>query len=60
MQSVTYNGSVLGQTQNPLEWLPLAPPDPPFGFASLDPGLGALGLIQGRVLPGRTFPLSFY
>jgi hypothetical protein len=28
MQSVTYDGSVLGQTWNPLKWLPLDPPNP--------------------------------
>jgi hypothetical protein len=30
MWSVIYDGIVLGQMQNSLEWLPLGLPDPPF------------------------------
>jgi hypothetical protein len=57
IRSVTYGGSVLGQTRNPLEWLPLGSPDPPSDYTSSDPGLGPSGLSGGGPFQGRLFSL---
>jgi hypothetical protein len=38
MRSRTYDGSVLSQARNPLEWLPLGSRPPPSGSASPDLG----------------------
>jgi hypothetical protein len=56
MRLVIYGGSVPGQAWNPLEWLPLGSLDPPSGFASPDPRLGASGLSGGGSFQGRLFP----
>jgi hypothetical protein len=57
MRSVTYDGPVLGQVWNPLEWLPLDPPDPPSRSVAHNTRLGASWLSGGWVLLGQNFPL---
>jgi hypothetical protein len=56
MGPVTYDGSVLGQAWNPLEWLHLDPLDHPFGSASPDLGLGVSGLIGSGSFRGEPLP----
>lgn len=49
-----YNGSVLGQTRNPLKWLTLDSLDPLLALPRLIRG-SVPQAIQGWVLLGRTF-----
>jgi hypothetical protein len=58
MWPVTYDGSVLGRTRDPLEWIPLGLPSPMSGPATSNVALGVVGLVQGRVLLGQTLPTS--
>jgi hypothetical protein len=57
MQSVTYDGSVLVQAWNPLEWLLLDLLDPPIWLHLTRPRAQCLGTNRGQVLLGRTFLL---
>jgi hypothetical protein len=52
MRTIIYDGSVLGQTWDPLEWFPFNTPVPLSGSATPDLGLDAAGFICGWVLPG--------
>jgi hypothetical protein len=47
MRPVIYDGSVLGQAWDPLEWFSFVTPSPLSGFTTLDPGLGAAGFVRG-------------
>jgi hypothetical protein len=58
MLPVTDEGSVSGQTRDPLEWFPFAMFDPLLDSTTLDTGLGAAGLVQWWVPPGQTLPAS--
>jgi hypothetical protein len=53
MRLVTYGRLVLGQTRNPLDWLPLGSPDTPLSGSALpgpELGAGASGADHSLVL----------
>jgi hypothetical protein len=52
MRSVIYNGSVSGQSRDPLDWFPFDTPALMSGYATPNSGLGAAGFVRERVLTG--------
>jgi hypothetical protein len=52
MRLVIYDGSFLGQARDPFEKLTFGTSGPLLDSAMPEPGLGATGLVQGRVPPG--------
>ena len=52
MQLITYDGSVLDQAWDPLEWFPFSAHGPLSGSTMPDAGLGAAGFVQGWVSLG--------
>ena len=50
VRPVTYDWSVSDQARDLLKWFPFSTPDPLFGSATPDTGLGAVGSFEGGCL----------
>jgi hypothetical protein len=60
MWSTIYDEVVLDWVWNPLEWLPLVSPEPPFWLCLARPRARCLRVTHGRVLLGQTLPSNLW